>query len=75
MTPESFDKLHSSVQRIEKAIVGDPDIGHRGIIERIDQMEERINSHERKLLRWGSGFVGVGVFVSYAPQILKALGH
>lgn len=74
MTPESFDKLHSSVQRIEKAIVGDPDMGHRGIVERIEHMESRLNAHEKKLLKWGGGFVGAGVVVSYAPKLLSMLG-
>jgi hypothetical protein len=74
MTPDAFDKLHSSVQRIEKAIVGDEAMGHKGIVERLEDMEHRLNAHEKKLLKWGGGFVGAGVVVSYAPKLLSMLG-
>ena len=39
MTPENFNRLQESVDRIERAIIGDKEMGHRGIADRIEWVE------------------------------------
>lgn len=70
MTPEAFTKLQSSVDRIEKAIIGDEDMGHRGLAHRVEHIEHRVNSHDRKLLQWGAAFAAVGVAASWIFKFL-----
>lgn len=70
MTPEAFSKLQSSVDRIEKAIIGDEDMGHRGLAQRVEHIEKRVDTHDKKLLQWGAAFAAVGVFVSWLLKFL-----
>ncbi len=69
MTPDNFDRLQSSVDRIEKAIVGDPQMGHRGLAQRVEHIEQRVDSHDKKLLQWGAVFAVIGVGASWLFKI------
>lgn len=70
MTPESFDKLQGSVDRIEKAIIGDEEMGHRGLAQRVEHIEKRVDGHDKKLLQWGAIFSCIGVAVSWFLKFL-----
>jgi hypothetical protein len=70
MTPESFEKLQESVDRIERAIVGDKAMGHRGIADRIEWVEHKVAGHEKQILRWMGGLAVVGILV---PLLTKYL--
>jgi hypothetical protein len=69
MTPDNFDRLQSSVDRIEKAIVGDAQMGHRGLAQRVEHIEHRVDSHDKKLLQWGAVFAVIGVGASWLFKI------
>lgn len=70
MTPENFDKLQSSVDRIEKAIIGDEEMGHRGLAARVEWIERKLSGHEKQLWKWIGALGAVGVLI---PIITKAL--
>ena len=65
MTPESFDKLHSSVQRIEKAIVGDLDMGHKGIAKRLYDVEKKTSEHSMRFYVWGGITTGAALIITH----------
>jgi hypothetical protein len=69
MTPEKFDALKDSVDRIEKAIVGDPAMGHHGLAPRVERIERKLGEHDRKLIRWAGVFMGVGLAISYLTKL------
>jgi hypothetical protein len=71
MTPEDLHKLQGSVDRIEKAIIGDEDMGHRGLAQRVEHIEKRVDSHDRRLLQWGAAFATVGVAASWIFKMLS----
>ena len=52
---------------IHNALVGDPSMGHRGLISRVESNETRIREHDNKLLRWGGIITGA----SLAASMLK----
>ena len=68
MTPESFDKLQTSVERIEKAIIGDEEMGHRGLAARVEWIERKIVMHERHLWKW---IGAVGACAVLVPILTK----
>ena len=70
MTPEKFDALQESVDRIERAIVGDKAMGHRGIADRIEWVERRVTGHEKQILRWMGGLTVIAIAV---PLLTKYL--
>ena len=69
MTPDNFDRLQSSVDRIEKAIVGDPEMGHHGLAPRVERIERKLTEHDRKLIKWAGIFMGVGLAISYVTKL------
>ena len=70
MTPENFEKLQESVDRIERAIVGDKAMGHRGIADRIEWVERKVAGHEKQILKWMGG---LGVVAVVVPILTKYL--
>ncbi len=70
MTPENFDRLQSSVERIEKAIIGDEEMGHRGLASRVEWIERKLASHEKQIWKWIGAIGAIGVLL---PIITKYL--
>ena len=70
MTPENFARLQESVDRIERAIVGDKEMGHRGIADRIEWVERKVAGHEKQILKWMGGIAVLAVGI---PIVLKHL--
>jgi len=70
MTPENFARLQDSVDRIERAIVGDKEMGHRGIADRIEWVERKVAGHEKQLLKWMGAITVIGILV---PILVKHL--
>ena len=52
--------IRTTVDRIEKAIAGDA-FGNKGLAHRVGTTEDRLDSIEKKLLRWATIFVVVGI--------------
>lgn len=70
MTPENFDKLTDSVERIERAIVGDKVMGHRGLADRVEWIERKLINHERQILKWIGGLTLAGVLIPIAVKLI-----
>lgn len=70
MTPENFNRLQESVDRIERAIVGDPKMGHRGIVDRMEWIERKVAGHEKQILKWMGAITVLGILI---PIIVKHL--
>jgi hypothetical protein len=70
MTPEKFDQLQESVSRIERAIVGDPDMGHRGIADRIEWVERKVAGHEKQILKWIGAITVIGMLVPFVTKMV-----
>jgi hypothetical protein len=70
MTPENFDRLQTSVERIEKAIIGDEEMGHRGLASRVEWIERKLAGHERQIWKWIGAIGAIGVLL---PIITKYL--
>jgi hypothetical protein len=45
-------------------------MGHRGLAQRVEHIEQRVDSHDRKLLQWGAVFAVIGVGVSWLFKVL-----
>lgn len=59
MQPEQEEKIFhelravkDSVNRLEKAVTGDPNFGHKGVIIRVASLEERADEHDKVLNRF-----------------------
>lgn len=70
MTPENFERLHKSVERIEKAIIGDEDMGHRGLAERVECIERKLFSHEKQLWKWLGGLSLMAILLPILTKLL-----
>lgn len=47
-------RIEDGLADIKIALVGNPKFGHRGLVNRVDTMESKVEHHDRKLLVWGS---------------------
>lgn len=50
--------IEETVRDIKTALVGNK-LGVKGIVPRLDDVERAVDSHDRKLLVWGSGFTAL----------------
>jgi len=74
MSAEEMTKIHerltaqdNKLDAIHMALVGNPSLGHRGLVARVESNESWIKDHNNKLIRWGGIVTGAGL----AVQILK----
>lgn len=65
MSTEEIQSIRESLHRIEKAIIGDPDMGHKGIAARVDDIEKKVEAHGRKLLLWSGIVAGASVILTH----------
>ena len=70
MTPENFEKLTNSVDRIERAIVGDKVMGHRGLVDRVEHIERKVMAHEKQLWKWIGALTLAGLLVPILTKLL-----
>lgn len=57
------------IARVERALVGEPTLGNRGLVHRVDTVEEKVEKHDRKLLVWGSLVATIATAVGLAKDI------
>jgi len=69
MTPENFEKLTDSVDRIERAIVGDKSMGHRGLADRVEWIERKLATHEKQLWKWIGALGAVGILIPILTKV------
>jgi hypothetical protein len=72
MSTEEITSIKESLARIEKAIAGDPSMGHTGIAGRLEKVEQLAEANDRKLLKWGGVIVGAGLVLEHLKA--KILG-
>lgn len=51
---DKIDELTKMVSDLHTALVGRKDLGTPGLISRMEKVESRVESHDRKLLVWTS---------------------
>lgn len=57
------------IARVERALVGEPTLGNRGLVHRVDAVEEKVEKHDRKLLVWGSLVATVATAAGLAKDV------
>lgn len=57
--------LKESLHRIEKAIVGDLDMGHKGIAKRLYDVERKTHEHSMRFYVWGGITTGAALIISH----------
>ena len=65
MSADEIQSIRESLHRIEKAIVGDPQMGHKGLAQRVTDVEVKADTSDRKLLVWGGIATGVSVVITH----------
>lgn len=51
--------MEETLKEIRTAVIGNPKLGHRGLVCRVDAVEAKVETHDRKLVLWG-GIVTAG---------------
>lgn len=72
MSQEELSSIKETLNRIEKALVGDPEMGHTGIADRLRSVEEQAHETDRKLLIWSGMFTGAWMLISLLLTYLKS---
>lgn len=72
MPTEEIDSLKAdvasmkdAVHRIEKAIVGDLDMGHKGIAKRLYDVEKKTSEHSMRFYLWGGITTGAAIIIGH----------
>ena len=71
MSQEELSSIKETLNRIEKALVGDPEMGHIGIADRLRSVEAQAQATDKKLLVWSGIFTGGWMLFSLLLTWLK----
>lgn len=72
---EQLRQIHATQQEIKTALIGNPALGHQGLVTRVERIEERVEKHDRKLLVWGSLVAAAAVAIEFLKDIFTARSH
>jgi len=61
----NVESMKDAIHRIEKAIVGDLDMGHAGIAKRLYEVEKCTHEHSMRFYVWGGIASGIAVIVTH----------
>ena len=64
---DTVDRLDQAVKKLETIIGGDPDLGYRGISQRVERLEgemKRLNGQSSSIVQWTIGYTMLGMFVA-----------
>lgn len=67
MLVETIERLDAAVGKLETIIGGDPDLGYRGLSQRVERIEsemKRLNSQRSSIVQWTIGYTMLGMFVA-----------
>ena len=65
---EQFRRLAEDVKDIKMALVGDPTMGHRGIVRRLKDLETVQADHARKIFLWTSLAGAAGTTLAFFKE-------
>lgn len=65
MSADDLRIVKDALHRIEKAIVGDSEMGHKGIADRLNDVEAKTDAMDKKLIRWGGVLLGASVVIEH----------
>ena len=68
MSDDQIRTIHDKLDRIERAISGEPALGHRGLAQRLGDAEAKIDGHDRKLILWGGVVTGISLVLGYVKS-------
>jgi hypothetical protein len=61
----NVEAMKDAIHRIEKAIVGDLDMGHKGIAKRLYDVEKKTSEHSMRFYVWGGIASGVAIIATH----------
>lgn len=64
---EQLREIRDTQQEIRTALIGNPKLGHKGLVARVEAVEQLAERHDRKLLVWG-GIVSAAVVTAQFLQ-------
>jgi hypothetical protein len=64
MSHDEMSALHRKLDAIHVALVGNPELGHKGLVSRVEVVEGRVDGHDKTMLKWGGVAVGVSLMVT-----------
>jgi len=72
MSTDELNALHRKLDAIHVAVVGDPSMGHQGLVARVAAIESEVKDHDQKFVKWGGVFLGIGLALEFVRS--KILG-
>lgn len=63
-------RMEAQVSDIHRAVIGDPQLGHRGLVSRVESLEIKVERHEVKLITWAGICAGAILCYDYLKQKL-----
>ena len=64
---EQLRAIRETQQEIRTALIGKPELGHKGLVHRVESIEAKVEAHERKIIIWSAGITAAVT----ALQLLK----
>ena len=67
MLLDTVGRLDEAVKKLETIVGGDPDLGYRGLSQRVERLEadvKRITSQRSSIVQWTIGYTLLGSFVA-----------
>jgi len=74
MSDNNYNDLVASVKRIENALVGDKNLGHRGLVHQVTDHDRRISALERGVLWLGGAAGALSLVWVVGVQVFKVVG-
>lgn len=66
---ETINEIRDDVNLIKHALTGN-NLGQRGVFPRLDEVERKVELHDRKLLVWGSIIAAVLTALTFLKDLL-----
>lgn len=70
-----LDSQDQTLSAIHSALVGNPAMGHKGIVSRMEAAEGAIADHNGKMVRWGGMVAGATLALSLVKDRFLNGGH
>ena len=68
---QKLEAMQASLNRIEMCLTGDAKLRQRGLVERVDDHDDRL----KRLERWAVTLVGAGGGIALLWEVLTKLAH